>query len=54
MPERSKPHLEEEFRRAVVALQAYVENRNNRLSGPEYDRLLDEVFALRDALVSAK
>jgi hypothetical protein len=53
MPEDRKPELEEQVRRAFADLQAYMENKNNPLSGPQFARLVDEFFRAKDALVSA-
>ncbi len=54
MHEQTKPELEEQVRRAFAALQDYMDNRNNPLTGPEYVRLVDEFFAAKDALASVK
>ena len=54
MTEQGKIQLEERVRRTFAALHAYMENRNNPLSGPEYVRLVDEFFAAKDALASQK
>jgi hypothetical protein len=51
-PEKSKRQLEERCRQRLAALQAYMENRKNPLSGPQFVKLVDEFFAAKDALVS--
>jgi hypothetical protein len=49
-----KRQLEERCRQAYAALQAYMENRNNPLSGLQFVKVVDGFFAAKDALVSAK
>jgi hypothetical protein len=48
-----KQKLEQNFRHSVAALQTYCENRNNPMDGsPEFARLVNELFAAKDALAS--
>jgi hypothetical protein len=42
---------EERFRQAIASLYAYAENPKNPLSGPEFAKLVDEMFVAKDALV---
>jgi hypothetical protein len=35
---------EEQYRNAVAALNHYMKNRNNPLSGPEYEKLKNAMF----------
>jgi hypothetical protein len=51
-PEDRKRQIEERCRRAFAALQTYMENQENSLSGPQFAKLVDELFAAKDALVS--
>jgi hypothetical protein len=44
--------LEERFRQARDAMQAYCDNPENRLSDPQFSKLVDEFFAAREALAS--
>ena len=45
---------EERYRRAIEALHRYCDRRTNPLSGPEYLKLVDEVFAAKDALTEER
>jgi hypothetical protein len=45
--------LEERFRQARDAVQAYCDNPENRLSDPKFSELVDEFFAAREALASS-
>ncbi len=49
-PEQSKRQLEERFRQAFAALQTYMDDRENPLSGPQFVRLVDEFFAANRAM----
>ncbi len=45
---------EERYRDAVAALSHYMEDRNNPLSGPDYERLKNEMFTAYDAVRSER
>jgi hypothetical protein len=53
-PDENKRQLEERCRQALAALQAYMENRKNPLSGPQFAKFVDDFFAAKGALVSAR
>ncbi len=42
---------QERFREAVGALHRYCENPKNPMSGPEFSRLVDDMFVAKDALL---
>ena len=44
---------DERFRQTVAALHSYCESPENPLTGPQFSRLVAEMFAARDALVEA-
>jgi hypothetical protein len=50
--EETVRQLEERFREARDAMQAYCENPENRLSDPQFSQLVDDFFAAREALAS--
>lgn len=40
---------DERYRQAVAALHGYMKNRKNPLTGPEYEKVVNEMFDAQDA-----